>query len=82
MTKSLYFFAASGYSQPAVIAARELGVELFVYDPTGAVSPVGGSKVPAGVSVPKWTPDQILWVGLVAFFSVAGILLLIRLLNW
>ncbi|WP_368679961.1 restriction endonuclease (plasmid) [Rhodococcus opacus] len=54
--KALLLFVASGYSKQAVDYANQVGIGLFTYDPTGAVTALnaaarGISKGPANASI-------------------------------
>lgn len=71
-SKSLFFFAASGYSKQAITCADELGVHLFTYDPIGHVTAENrgakafmstlGKVKPKKVK-PRWKIDpQTLWI--------------------
>lgn len=83
-TQSLFFFAASGYSDQAVKYADEVGMMLMTYDPIGAVEGVNQpakqflatvSALPATTSSPtNWRLVGILVVVLIVVTSVTILL--------
>lgn len=76
-SKSLFFFAASGYSKQAVDYANQVGIGLFVYDPTGAVTAVNRTRMPQAVGISWWNVERVRMIALFIF----GILLAIGALT-
>lgn len=77
-TKQLIFFSASGYSKQAVDYANQVGIGLFVYDPTGEVTAVNAaaSKIAGtvqNVQVKWWviSKDGWLFIGWLVALLVA-----------
>ncbi|WP_425005768.1 restriction endonuclease [Mycolicibacterium sp. S3B2] len=76
-TKQLMFFAASGYSRPAITAANELRVALFTYDPLGHVRVENDVRVRAAVVNQTIDRDKILWLALTSGAAIAAIALMV-----
>lgn len=61
-SKALLFFSASGFSKQATEYANQVGIELWVYDPTGAVERAGGRTANKGTIRTSWSLDRFWWV--------------------
>lgn len=69
-SQQLFFFSAAGYSKQAVDYADEVGVALFIYDPTGAATAANPTaKLVLERATTPTTGDEVVdWV----FIGVLG----------
>ncbi|RDH76339.1 hypothetical protein DVS77_21535 [Mycolicibacterium moriokaense] len=78
-TKDLFFFAASGYTKTAITYARDVGIYLFVFDPTGAVKRVNGTELPRATGR-QYLPSasQTIWsvIIIIGLVSAVGLMIL------
>ena len=74
--KALLFFSASGYSKQAIEYAVQVGIELWVYDPTGAVMKSNSVSHRVPEMKASRPPGVICWAGAWVVGVLSAILLM------
>lgn len=75
-SKALLFFSASGFSRQAIVYAEQVGIELWVYEPTGTVERVGKAVDKTNTSARRSIPDDVWVLGLGVVAALLSVILM------